>query len=105
LDLKELKSSSVEVRQQGRTTKKEHQMNTTEIKTTYTATAPDGTEITRKSKTDYKHAVMAQDASGKWFASFHTTIRLAWKQEAKDLEWLDRGIWINVVLVSAKAAA
>ena len=77
--------------------------NTTKIE--YTATSPDGTAITRKSATAYRYAMMAQDASGKWFASFHTTLQHAWKQEAKDLEWLDRGIWINVALVSVKAAA
>lgn len=78
-------------------------MNTTKI--AYTATASDGTEITRKSATDYRYAMMCQNTDGKWFASFHTTLKLTWKQEAKDLEWLDRGIWIKVELVSVKAAA
>lgn len=78
-------------------------MNTNKI--VYTATAADGTTITRKSATAYRFAMMCQNAEGKWFASFHTTLKLTWKQEAKDLEWLDRGIWINVQLVSVKAAA
>jgi len=78
---------------------------TTETKITYTATAPDGTEVIRKSKSKYTHAMMCQDAkTGKWFASFHSSLRLTWKQEAKDLDWLNRGIWMNVVLVAVKAS-
>ena len=77
----------------------------TEIKKTYTATAPDGTVITRNSKADYRFAVMCQNTNGKWVASFHTAIKHAWKQEAKDLIWMEQNAWISVVLVGTKVAA
>jgi hypothetical protein len=74
---------------------------------TYTATAPDGTEVSRKSNNPYAFAVLCQHPegssyAGSWAYGFTTRRELALKDYDKQIRL---GYWSNVVIVDAKVGA
>jgi hypothetical protein len=69
---------------------------------TYTAIAPNGQAVTRKTKNVYTHAVLVELVNGSYKAShFSSSLAGAEKMAADDLRWYG---WESVI-VEAKVAA